>query len=87
MISSSPRHICLVPRPHYSARPLRSGSRGLSEFLSLPEPLGYNVRHRNAMAEKAWEDAAQAVQGQGKHHSYQINLAVVTSKTDEKITS
>ena len=86
VISSSPRHICLVPRPHYSARPLRFRSRGPSEFLSLPESLGYNVLLRNIMTEKTWEDAAQVVQGQDKRHYYQINLAVVTSKTHETVT-
>ena len=39
------------------------------------------------MTEKAWEDAAQVEQGQDKRHYYQINLAVVTSKIDETITS
>ena len=28
--------LCLVPRPHYSARPKRFGSRGLSESVSRP---------------------------------------------------
>ena len=35
---------CLVRRPHYSARLMRFGSRGPSEF-------------ENALAEIAWEDA------------------------------
>ena len=33
--------ICLVPRPHYSARPMRIGSRCLND-----------LRHRNALTEK-----------------------------------
>ena len=41
---------CLVRRPHYSARLMRFGSRGLSW-----------VRHRNALTEIAWEDAAQGL--------------------------
>ena len=39
------------------------------------------------MTEKAWEDAVQVVEGQGKRLYYQMNLAVVTSKTDETIIS
>ena len=46
---------CLVRRPHYSARLMRFGSRGPSEFFS-------QIRHRNALTEMAWEDA---VQGRG----------------------
>ena len=42
---------CLVRRPHYSARLMRFGSRGPSEFFS-------QIRHRNALTEIAWEDAA-----------------------------
>ena len=41
---------CLVRRPHYSARLMRFGSRGPSEFFS-------QIRHRNALTEIAWEDA------------------------------
>ena len=45
---------CLVRRPHYSARLMRFGSRGPSEFFS-------QTRHRNAFTELeiAWEDAEQ----------------------------
>ena len=43
--------ICLAPRPHYYARPMRIGSRGPSEL----------IRHRNALTEKAWEDAVQGL--------------------------
>ena len=45
---------CLVHRPHYSARLMRSGSRGPSEFFS-------QIRHRNAFTEIAWEDAEQGL--------------------------
>ena len=38
--------VCLVPRPHYSARSMRFGSRGPSKSV-----------HRNALTEKAWENA------------------------------
>ena len=41
---------CLVRRPHYSARLMRFGSRGPSEFFS-------QIRHRHALTEIAWEDA------------------------------
>ena len=47
---------CPVPaKPHYSARPMRLGSRGPSVRL------GYVTE--NAFTERAWEDA---VQGLGK---------------------
>ena len=45
---------CLVRRPHYSARLMRFGSRGPSEFFS-------QIRHRNALTEIAWEDAEQGL--------------------------
>ena len=45
---------CLVRRPHYSARLMRFGSRGPSEFFS-------QIRHRNALTEIAWEDAVQGI--------------------------
>ena len=45
---------CLVRRPHYSARLMRFGSRGPSEFFS-------QIRHRNALTEIAWEDAIQGI--------------------------
>ena len=41
---------CLVHRPHYPARLMRFGSRNPSEFFS-------QTRHRNALAQIAWEDA------------------------------
>ena len=45
---------CLLHRPHYSARLMRFGSRGPSEFFS-------QIRHRNALTEIAWEDAVQGL--------------------------
>ena len=39
---------CLVPRPHYSARPVRSG------HVVRARP---GIRHRNALTERAWEDS------------------------------
>ena len=44
-------NICLVPRYHYCARPMRIGSRGPSGLIC----------HRNALTEKAWEDAVQGL--------------------------
>ena len=39
---SQEKCICLVPRPHFSARPKRFGSRGPSEVVSFPPVhLGY----------------------------------------------
>ena len=43
--------ICLVPRHHYCARPMRIGSRCPSGLIC----------HRNALTEKAWEDAVQGL--------------------------
>ena len=51
--------LCLIPRPHYCARSMTFGSRGLSEFPGCSS----RVRHRNALTDEAWEDA---VQGLGK---------------------
>ena len=45
---------CLVHRPHYSARLMRFGSRGPSEFFS-------QIRNRNALTEIAWEDAVEGL--------------------------
>ena len=47
-------HACsLVPRPRYCERPIRFGSRGPSENPSRSS----RVRHRNALTEKAREEA------------------------------
>ena len=45
---------CLIHRPLYSARLMRFGSRGPSEFFS-------QLPHRNALTEKAWEDTVQGL--------------------------
>jgi len=47
--------VCLVPRPHYFARPKHLGSRG---HARLP-----GRRHRNELTDRDWENA---VQGLGK---------------------
>ena len=52
--------LCLVPRPHYSARPMRFGSRGPIENVTDRPP---RIRHRNELTERDWENA---VQGLGK---------------------
>ena len=54
---------CLVSRPQYSARPMRFGSRGPSRVLRASPGCSTRIHHRNALAERAWEDA---VQGLGK---------------------
>ena len=37
--------LCLVPRPHYCARPMCSS----------------RIRHQNTLTEEAWEDAVQGL--------------------------
>ena len=49
---------CTVPRPHYSARKIRIGSRR-SEFSGRSP----RIRHRSELTEKAWENG---IQGLGK---------------------
>ena len=46
--------VCLVRKPHYSARQMRFGSRVRAIFFS-------QIRHRNALTEIAWEDDVQAL--------------------------
>ena len=63
--------ICLVPRFHYCARPMRFGSRGPSEF-SRPSRSS-RVRHQNALTEKAWEGRRTGTRlglGKGKQGLY-----------------
>ena len=48
---------CLVPRPHYSARPKRFGSRGPIENV-IPDR-SPRIRHRNELTERDWENAVQ----------------------------
>ena len=45
---------------HYSAQPTLFGSRGASEF---------QIRHRNALTEKAWKDAVHQGTRQGIVHT------------------
>ena len=57
--------ICLVPRPHYSARPKRFGvtwSDRKCEENVFPDR-SPRIRHRNELTERDWENA---VQGLGK---------------------
>ena len=46
--------VCLVRKPHYSARQMLFGSRVRAIFFS-------QIRHRNALTEIAWEDDVQAL--------------------------
>ena len=54
---------CLVPRPHYSPRPKRFGSRGPIENVVFPDR-SPRIRHRNDLTERNWENAVQGL-GQG----------------------
>ena len=47
---------CLVPMPHYYARPMRFGSRGPRKFLRPSPGRSSRIRHRNALTERAWRD-------------------------------
>ena len=63
--------ICVVPKFHYCARPMRFGSRGPSEF-SRPSRSS-RVRHQNALTEKAWEGRGTGTRlglGKGKQGLY-----------------
>ena len=53
---------CLLPRPRYCERPIRFGSGGPSENPSRSS----RIRHRNALTEKAREEA---VMGLGRRAS------------------
>ena len=44
---------CLVPRPHYFARPKRFRSRGPSEDVFPARSL--RTRHRSELTERAWK--------------------------------
>ena len=52
----------LVPRPHFSSRPKRFGSRGPCENVRAFPARSPRIRHRNELTERDWENA---VQGQG----------------------
>ena len=54
---------CLVPRPQYSARPKRFGSRGPSEDL-FPA-CSPHIRHRSELTERNWENVVQLGLGKG----------------------
>ena len=53
------RSSCLVPRPHYSARPKRFESRGPSENVFRAR--SPRIRHRSELTERAWENAVQGL--------------------------
>ena len=50
---------CLVPRPHYSARPKRFGSPGPSENVRPFPARSPRIRHRNELTDRDWENAVQ----------------------------
>ena len=68
---------CLVPRPHYYAQPMRFGSRGLRKFLS-------QIRHRNALTERAWKDA---IQGLGKKDCMNQLRSLLSMHCKQPVTS
>ena len=53
------RSFCLVPRPHYPARPKRFESRGPSENVFCAR--SPRIRHRSELTERAWENAVQGL--------------------------
>ena len=53
------RSFCLVPRPHYPARPKRFESRGPSENVFCAH--SPRIRHRSELTESAWENAVQGL--------------------------
>ena len=53
------RSLCLVPRPHYPARPKRFESHGSSENVFRARPP--RIRHRSELAERGWENAVQGL--------------------------
>ena len=55
--------VCLVPSPHFSARPKRCGPRGPCENVRTFPARSPRIRHRNKLTERDWENA---VQGLGK---------------------
>ena len=59
-----------VPRPHYSARPIRLGSRAPSEEVMAFPARSPRIRHRSELTEKAWENAVQGL-------SKEVNANVV----------
>ena len=54
---------CVVPRPHYSARPKRLASRGPSENVRAFLARSPRIRHRNELTDR---DLENAIQGLGK---------------------
>ena len=53
------RSFCLVPRPHYPARPKRFESRGPSENVFCARST--RIRHRSELTERGWENAVQGL--------------------------
>ena len=53
------RSFCLVPRPHYPARPKRFESSGPSKNVFCARST--RIRHRSELTERAWENAVQGL--------------------------
>ena len=53
------RRSCLVPRPHYSARPKRFESRGPRK--NVFRACSTRIRHQSELTERAWENAVQGL--------------------------
>jgi len=54
---------CLVPRPHFSSRPKRFGSRGPCENVRAFPTRSPRIRHRNELTERDWENAVHGLGG------------------------
>ena len=68
--------LCLIRRPHSSARLMRFGSRGPSDFFS-------QIRHRNALTEIAWEDAVASE----KNRELLQGIVVYRRRVLQRVTS
>ena len=68
--------LCLIRRPHSSARLMRFGSRGPSDFSS-------QIRHRNALTEIAWEDAVASE----KNRELLQGIVVYRRRVLQRVTS
>jgi len=62
---------CLVPRPHYSVRPKRFGSRGLSKDVRR-FPLSPGIRQQSELTKRNWENAVEAVTRKAISLSYTV---------------
>ena len=72
---------CLVPRPHFSSRPKRFGSRGPCENVRAFPARSPRIRHRNELTEKDWENA---VQGLGKNRRHEDNRLLLEEQFSKR---